>query len=183
MGEWEDLRSWYSVLWAPWRMVYIKKTVEEGATTSCIFCEALKMNDEKALIIYRGKKAYIIMNKYPYNTGHLMIVPYRHVASLESLSKDEILEMGILAQASLKGLRKALSPHGFNVGINIGEVAGAGVAEHVHIHIVPRWKGDANFITITAGTKVLPQMLEDTYKIIKNPIVNEIEKLVIDSKD
>ncbi len=177
MDEWSSLRLWYSVMWAPWRMVYIKKTVE-GGSSACVFCEAPKMKDEEALIIYRGERAYIIMNKYPYNTGHLMVVPYRHVPSIEDLNEDEMFEMSILTQASLKGLRKALNPHGFNVGINIGDVAGAGVADHVHIHVVPRWKGDANFITIVSGTKVLPQLLKDTYDIIKGPIVSEVRKLL-----
>ena len=174
---WEDLRPWYSVLWAPWRMAYIREAVK-GDNKSRIFCEAVKMDDEEALILFRGRKSYIIMNKYPYNTGHLMIVPYRHVPSLEDLDSEEIKEIGLLIKASLRALRRVFSPHGFNVGVNIGDVAGAGVAGHVHVHIVPRWKGDANFITIVGGTKVIPQDLKETYRNLKDPVVEESERVL-----
>ncbi len=179
MEDWESLKPWYSVLWAPWRMTYIKETVK-GTKKSCIFCEAPKMVDEEALILFRGKLSYIILNKYPYNTGHLMIVPYRHVPSIEDLNKNEIEEMNSLTIASLRALRKVFNPQGFNIGINIGEVAGAGVAEHVHIHIVPRWKGDANFMTVIGGTKVIPQDLRETYTLLKDPIAKEVKNVLKD---
>ena len=173
--EWP--RPWYQVLWAPWRMEYIKSSVESKGG-GCVFCEAIKMSDEEALILYRGRRSFIIMNKYPYNTGHLMIVPFRHVASLEDLGEEELLEMSLLVKASLRALRRAYRPQGFNVGINIGRVAGAGVEDHVHIHVVPRWSGDANFMLITGATKVIPQDLRDTYSTLKPILEEEASRLL-----
>jgi len=163
---------WLSILWAPWRLAYIRGVSKKD---SCIFCEAPKLSDEEALIAYRGRRAYVILNRFPYNSGHLMIAPYRHVASLEDLSLEELMEIAILIRISIRALREAYSPHGFNVGVNIGEAAGAGVAGHVHVHVVPRWVGDTNYMTVTSGVKVIPQLLEDTLKTLK-PLIENIAK-------
>lgn len=162
---------WLSILWAPWRLAYIREASKK--TDTCVFCEAPRMSDEEALIVYRGKRAYIILNRFPYNSGHLMIAPYRHVASLEDLDDEESREIMWLVRVSIKALREAYSPHGFNIGVNIGEAAGAGVAGHVHVHIVPRWVGDTNYMTVTSGVKVIPQLLEDTLKTLK-PVIERI---------
>lgn len=151
-------------IWAPWRIRYIKSFKPKG----CFLCDAAKThNDRKHFVIHRGKKAFIIMNLYPYNPGHLMIAPYRHVPSIEDLTDDELFETSKLAVFSLKILKKTFSPHGFNIGINLGQVAGAGVEEHVHIHVVPRWHGDTNFMPVLADVKVIPQALEETYEKLK----------------
>ncbi len=164
-------------LWAPWRMAYVKKAARKEYK-GCIFCEALKRDDEDALIVYRGKLGFIIMNLYPYNPGHLMVVPNRHVASLEDLGREELLELMLLVNASLRGLREAVSPHGFNIGVNLGQVAGAGIEDHVHIHIVPRWSGDTNFMPVIGNTKVIPQALKETYEAIRKPIARAARELL-----
>lgn len=156
---------WYRNLWAPWRMRYIKG--EDRVSGSCVLCEAPRMGDRDALIIYRGERAYVILNKYPYNSGHLMIVPYRHVPDLEGLDREELVEMMELARASMRALREAFKPHGFNLGINIGEAAGAGIAGHVHLHVLPRWVGDTNYTMTFAGVKVIPQALEETWATLR----------------
>lgn len=179
MKDWP--RPWFEILWAPWRIHYIRQAVKERQSRDeCVFCLAQRMSDEDSLILYRGKLAFIIMNKYPYNTGHLMVVPKRHVASLEELTPEEMLEMSLLVKAALLGLRRALKPHGFNIGVNIGRTAGAGIDTHVHIHIVPRWDGDANFMLVTSATKVIPQDLRETYNEIKPYIVEEASKTAKD---
>jgi ATP adenylyltransferase len=147
-------------------MKYIKEAAG-GKAPGCIFCEAPRMRDEDSLIVYRGERVYVILNKYPYNTGHVMVVPYRHVPSLEDLSEEELRELGLVVAKTLRVLREAYKPHGFNVGVNIGEAAGAGVAGHVHVHVVPRWKGDANFMIVTGGVKVLPESLDETFRKLK----------------
>jgi ATP adenylyltransferase len=133
------------------------------------------MSDDEALIVYRGRRAYVILNRFPYNSGHLMIAPYRHVPSLEDLDLEEMMEVMILVKVSLRALREAYSPHGFNIGVNIGEAAGAGVAGHVHVHVVPRWVGDTNYMTVTGGVKVIPQLLEDTLRTLR-PIIERIAR-------
>lgn len=178
MAEERWPEPWFRVLWAPWRMAYIREAVKAPSRGGCVFCEAPRMGDEESLIVYRGRRAYIIMNKYPYNTGHVMVVPYRHVASIEDLTAEELAEMGLLVKASMAGLRKALKPHGFNVGVNIGRTAGAGIDAHVHIHVVPRWDGDTNFMLVTGATKVIPQDLRETYREIRPYIEGEAEKLL-----
>ena len=120
------------------------------------------------IMLCRGSKCFIIMNLFPYNPGHLMIAPYRHVPSIEDLNNDELFDLMVLTKLSLKMLRKAFNPHGFNIGVNIGNVAGAGVEEHVHVHVVPRWSGDTNFMPLLADVKVIPQALEETYRKLKN---------------
>jgi ATP adenylyltransferase len=174
-------KPWFDVLWAPWRMKYIREAVKKHEDKGkCVFCEALKKNDEESLIIYRSRHSFIIMNKYPYNTGHVMVVPKRHVSSLEALTGEELLDLSLLTKAAIRGLREALNPHGFNIGINIGRTAGAGIDAHIHVHIVPRWDGDTNFMLVTASTKVIPQDVRETYREIKDYIVAEARKLFED---
>lgn len=130
----------------------------------CVFCEKPACTDDrKELIVLRGAYAYVMLNLYPYNNGHLLIAPYRHCASLEDLEAPTLTEIMLLCNKSLAVLRQALGPHGFNLGINLGKVAGAGIAEHVHLHIVPRWNADTNYMSVTAGTRVIPEALEITY--------------------
>ncbi|MFB3884310.1 MAG: HIT domain-containing protein [Thermodesulfobacteriota bacterium] len=146
-------------LWAPWRMDYILKEKREG----CIFCEKPRENkDKKNLILFRGEDAFVIMNKFPYNSGHLMVVPRRHCVDLVQLDDREIHELARLLRASSRILRECLHPHGFNIGMNIGKVGGAG-EEHIHFHVVPRWEGDINFMPVLSETKVIPEYLGKTY--------------------
>jgi len=153
-------------------MAYIKSAREEE---ECIFCtKAQRENDEDELVLKRGKHAMVLMNAYPYNNGHLMISPYRHVASLEDLNRDEQLEIIALVVLSMSVIRRALNAEGFNVGANIGSVSGAGIAEHVHMHIVPRWKGDTSFMTVIADTKVMPESLVETYRKLRTAL-HELE--------
>ena len=135
----------------------------------CVFCRAQDMEDgTENLIAHRGEHAYVILNRYPYTSGHLMVVPFAHKANLEALDPQTRAEMMELATHSMTILRKVYNPQAFNMGANIGEAAGAGVKEHVHIHIVPRWKGDTNFMSTLGETRVLPEVLEDTYHRVKN---------------
>ncbi len=164
--EEKGIEQYFRIIWAPWRYEYIKTTVSKDKQ-ECILCKLPKMNDEEAYIVYRGEHAYVVLNAFPYNSGHLMIVPYKHVASLEDLSMDELIEINKLVIASLKALKKAMNPEGFNIGVNIGKVAGAGIEEHVHVHVVPRWCGDSNFMPVISGYKSLPISLMETYKLLK----------------
>ncbi len=169
--EWP--RPWYSVLFAPWRMAYIKGGERREG---CVFCTAPSLDDREALIVYRGGKAYVILNKYPYNTGHVMVVPYRHVPSLADLTMEELAEIGLLVKASIIALQEVYRPHGFNVGVNMGEAAGAGIAGHVHVHVLPRWVGDTNFTVITSATKVVPEALEDTWEKLRKVFPKAVER-------
>ena len=147
-------------LWAPWRMHYILGEKRRG----CFFCRELKeKRQKKNLILYQGQYVFVVMNKYPYNNGHLMIVPKRHRLNLDDLNSDELKEFFELLKASTRVLKTALQPHGFNIGMNIGKVGGAGEG-HVHLHIVPRWEGDTNFMPVIGETKVVPDYLERTYQ-------------------
>ena len=153
-------------LWAPWRAEYIRSAISQHSTgrRSCLFCNLLKTKDDaKHLILYRGRCAFVVMNRFPYNNGHLMVAPNRHTADIESLSAAEGAELFKLMQKSLAVLRRGLRPQGFNVGANLGRVAGAGVAGHLHVHIVPRWQGDVNFMPLLAETKVISEHLSETY--------------------
>jgi ATP adenylyltransferase len=153
-------------LWAPWRAEYIYCAGGQQSTSRrhCLFCNLLKSKDDAAnLIIYRGQRAFIVMNRFPYNNGHVMVAPTRHVATLEKLSAEEGAELFGLVQKSLAVLRRGLKPQGFNVGANLGRVAGAGVAGHLHIHVVPRWQGDVNFMPLLSETKVISEHLSETY--------------------
>lgn len=152
-------------LWTPWRMEYIK---DPGREDVCIFCELpASGDDEAALILARGTLAFVILNRYPYNTGHLMVIPFRHAGEWESLTADEHAEISALTARSMDALKQTSGPHGFNLGVNQGRVAGAGVVDHVHMHVVPRWGGDTNFTLAVGGTKVLPETLDDTYAKLK----------------
>ncbi|GAB4492523.1 MAG: HIT domain-containing protein [Anaerolineales bacterium] len=152
-------------LWAAWRMKYITNAEQE---TGCIFCNALtKADDDQNLVIRREQHAFIMLNKYPYTSGHLMVAPFAHQASLELLEPGERAEMMELVSQCITALRQIYHPHGFNVGINIGAAAGAGVPGHVHIHIVPRWNGDTNFMSTIGEVRVLPESLEETYRRVK----------------
>ncbi len=159
-------------LWTPWRMRYISGDAKESG---CLFCRRLAdADDTRSLIIHRGDTAFIILNLFPYNTGHVMIVPNEHTASLEAARWESVEGMARLLPPTLRALRRVLSCDGFNVGLNIGDVAGAGVAEHVHQHVVPRWKGDANFMPILASTMVLPELLPVTYAKVRAELVREL---------
>ena len=152
-------------IWAPWRIEYIQMEKPEG----CILCDKPKEDsDTSNYILYRGDKNFIIMNSYPYNPGHLMIAPYRYVANLEELSDEELHEHWQIVNRSLRILREVFNPGGFNIGINMGRVAGAGLEGHVHTHIVPRWQGDTNFMPVISDVRVIPQALAETYKKLKD---------------
>jgi len=147
-------------LWAPWRIKYIQM----GKSKGCILCDTPKEKDGVSnYILYRGKKNFVIMNSYPYNAGHLMVAPYRHVANLEDLTAEERNEHFEIVGRSVSVLKQVFKPEAFNIGINIGGVAGAGIDEHIHTHIVPRWQGDTNFMPIFADTKVINEALAETY--------------------
>ncbi|MCK5655560.1 MAG: HIT domain-containing protein [Candidatus Aureabacteria bacterium] len=154
-------------LWAPWRMKYIENILTDRKG-KCIFCAKPEENNDKAnMIITRGKKCFVIMNLYPYNNGHLMIAPYAHVPNLTSLDNETILEILKMLQKCEQALRSSFHPDGFNVGVNIGRAAGAGIDQHIHFHVVPRWNGDTNFMPVLDNTKVIVQSLEDTYNTLK----------------
>lgn len=147
------------VLWAPWRIEYITGEKKDG----CVFCDKPgESKDRENLILYRGKTAFIIMNRYPYSSGHLMAVPYRHTSELSRLDDEERLELINLTNVCIEIL-KELSPDGFNVGANMGKAAGAGIDDHIHFHIVPRWVGDTNFMPVIGDTKAMPEYLDRTY--------------------
>jgi ATP adenylyltransferase len=155
-------------LWAPWRMEYILGDKEEG----CIFCsKPAAKRDEENLILFQGRDVFVMMNKFPYNNGHLMLVPKRHCVDLEELTDRESQELFDLMKTSVRVLKSTLRPHGFNVGINIGISGGAGEA-HLHLHIVPRWTGDTNFMPVLVETKIIPQYLEETYKKLHSAFEN-----------
>ena len=150
-------------LWTPWRMEYIQaaKVDPEG----CIFCELPeKGDDDAAHILKRGERAFVLMNAYPYNPGHLMVAPYRHTGEIEHLDADELLDLGRLLQVAMRALREEMEPHGFNLGMNLGRIAGAGIPDHLHWHVVPRWSGDTNYMPVIGQTRVLPELLEETYR-------------------
>lgn len=151
-------------LWTPWRMAYlVQDDVHE-----CVFCQKLSEDqDRESLILYRGQTVYVMLNLYPYNTGHLMVIPHGHKATMELLTTETTTELLRLIQESIVILRKVLRPDGFNIGANIGKAAGAGIDEHMHVHVVPRWEGDTNFMPIFAETRVMPEMLLDTYDKLK----------------
>ena len=151
-------------IWAPWRIKYIR--LEKPKV--CILCDNPKQdNDAENYILYRGSKNFIIMNSYPYNPGHLMIAPYHHTAKLEELTNDELHEHVEIISRSIKILKQVFDPAGFNTGMNIGKIAGAGIDDHLHTHIVPRWQGDTNFMPVIADTRVVPEALMETYNKLK----------------
>jgi len=150
------------VLWAPWRMEYILSNQEKG---ECIFCPGDdRSRDEARLILYVGSMSMVVMNRFPYINGHLLVAPVRHGPDLEFLSDEEMLDLLNMVRRSIAILKKEMDPEGFNVGLNLGRVAGAGVEEHVHFHIVPRWNGDTNYMTVFGEVRVIPEHIEKTYR-------------------
>ena len=151
-------------LWTPHRIVYIKGEGKPatGDEADCPFCRIPQMDDVEGLIVHRGKSAYAVLNLYPYNAGHLLVCPYRHVADYTDLTEEETLEVAELTKTAMRTMREVTSPHGFNLGMNQGNIAGAGIAAHLHQHIVPRWGGDSNFLPVIGQTKTMPQLLGDT---------------------
>lgn len=160
MGK-QESENHKDILWAPWRMEYIENCDKpEG----CIFCDYPKQdNDRRNLIVHRGETTFVILNRFPYNNGHLMIVPYRHTCDLDSFSDTESLECMHMLTLSKKILAETMQPHGFNIGMNLGRIAGAGIADHLHFHIVPRWDGDTNFMPILGHAKVVSEALEKSW--------------------
>ena len=151
-------------LWTPWRYEYVSGLGEE--VEGCVLCDAIAAGpdaDESKLVLYRGRVNYVIINKYPYTSGHLMVAPYEHIAELRASADDQLAEMMLLARVCETILSGAYSPHGFNIGMNIGRAAGAGIWDHQHLHVVPRWLGDASFMSATADTRLIPETPEATY--------------------
>lgn len=147
-------------LWSPWRLTYLTTPKVEG----CVFCHAARVNDDReTLVLLRGERAFVILNRFPYNNGHFMVVPYAHVPSLENLDVTTLTEMMLLLNRGLAALRRSMHPDGFNVGANLGQVAGAGIDDHVHLHAVPRWAGDTNFMPIIGDSRVVPETWQQTY--------------------
>jgi ATP adenylyltransferase len=146
-------------LWAPWRLEYVGSADDQEG---CIFCRALARSDDEGLVVCRGSRAFVLLNRFPYASGHMMIAPMRHVGELSDLDDDEVLELHRLAGQSLGALAETYAPQGYNLGWNLGRIAGAGVTDHVHQHVVPRWAGDTNFMPVLADVKVLPEHLAET---------------------
>ena len=152
-------------IWAPWRIKYIRTKKTEG----CILCDKPRQNNDTLnYILHRGDKNFIIMNSYPYNPGHLMVAPYRHIANLEELTGGELHEHFKIVCRSIKILRRAFNPTGFNVGINMGKASGAGIDDHIHTHIVPRWQGDTNFMPVISDVRIVPEVLAETYEKLRD---------------
>ena len=155
-------------IWAPWRLKYVKGASDD-AEGECIFCDFPAQspeNDEANLIVHRGEHCFVILNKFPYTNGHLMVAPYEHLASLADVPAETVAEMMALSQRAITILKGAYAPQGYNVGVNQGRVAGAGVEHHIHMHVVPRWGGDTNFMPVLADTRVMPQTLEQSYEAL-----------------
>lgn len=146
-------------LWAPWRLEYVRSADEDDG---CVFCRAEVGDDEEGLVVHRGNRAFVLVNKFPYASGHLMVAPVRHEGNFGSLGEEEVAEIHRLAAAALGVLGETMRPQGFNLGWNLGRIAGAGVVDHVHLHVVPRWAGDTNFMPVLADTRVIPEALEAT---------------------
>ena len=163
------------VLWAPWRMEYI---LSEDDAEGCIFCPGDDRDgDEERLILHIGRHIMVMMNRYPYINGHLLVAPIRHLPELELLSHNETLDLLLMVRKSIDILRKVMHPEGFNVGLNLGRVAGAGVEEHMHFHIVPRWNGDTNYMTVFGDVRVIPEHIRETYKKLR-PSYEELQKIM-----
>jgi len=153
-------------MWAPWRMEYVASQYNES--NGCVFCNSPKdKDDKKNHIVYRGEHCYVILNKFPYNNGHVMVLPYQHSSDLLDLSEDIHAECQELIRKTIKALRKVFNPQGINIGLNMGNAAGAGIAEHIHYHILPRWEGDTNFMPVVAGVKVISESLDSAYFKLK----------------
>ena len=163
-------------LWSPWRSNYIESFKTKKDSDVCVFCEApkLSLEDDNSLLIYKNELCYVMLNLYPYNSGHLLIIPYRHQSDMSALSEDEMKEMMKTVQLSIKALDIAMKPHGFNFGANLGKAAGAGIDSHLHFHVVPRWNGDINFMPSIGEVKIISQDLLAT----KKNLINAFEQLL-----
>jgi len=152
-------------LWSPWRYRYVSRATPQDG---CVFCiKAAEEQDEENLVLYRGRFCYVLLNLYPYTNGHLMICPYEHIAMLDELNEEAASELMALTQRSVRAIRATYKPHGINAGLNLGECAGAGVVGHLHMHVLPRWAGDANFMTTIGETRVIPEDLHDSWQRLK----------------
>ena len=163
-------------IWAPWRLAYVKDAAKD-AEEACIFCAKPAQEDDEAnLIVHRGERVFVILNLFPYTNGHLMITPYEHLSSIADIPEETVAEMMSLSQRAIRVLEEEYAPHGFNVGFNQGRVAGAGVEHHIHMHVVPRWGGDTNFMPVLADTRVMPQSIEQTYEALKGSLTRRIHR-------
>ncbi|MCD6016535.1 MAG: Diadenosine tetraphosphate hydrolase [Solirubrobacterales bacterium] len=154
-------------IWAPWRLEYVKGAAKDSAH-ECIFCaKPAEGDDEASLIVHRGELCFVILNRFPYTNGHLMVAPYAHLATLPEVEAPTIAELMALTQRAMNVLERTYAPHGYNIGFNQGRVAGAGVEHHIHLHVVPRWGGDTNFMPVLADTRVMPQSLADSYRALR----------------
>jgi ATP adenylyltransferase len=157
-------------IWAPWRLAYVKDAAKDQEQ-ECIFCtKPAEGDDEANLIVHRGPLCFVILNLFPYTNGHLMIAPYEHVGYLPELAAEPLAEMMALAQRGMRALDERYAPHGYNLGFNQGRTAGAGVEHHIHLHVVPRWDGDTNFMPVLADTRVMPQSLEQAYQTLRGAL-------------
>jgi ATP adenylyltransferase len=159
-------------LFAPWRFSYVSSV---DRTNGCIFCTAAD-GGEATLTVLRGEHAFVLLNRYPYTSGHAMVAPYAHVAEIGDLAPAVLAEMMAIAQRVVTALRGIYAPHGFNIGLNLGEAAGAGIADHLHLHIVPRWRGDTSFVTVNGGIRVIPEDLAETYRKLRNALEAQGER-------
>jgi ATP adenylyltransferase len=150
-------------LWSPWRMEYIQSNKEQSENAECIFCR-IQRGEESERVLTRSELGFVTLNKYPYSPGHILVIPNRHVGDLEGLEDEESLDLQRLMQRSVKALREEYAPHGFNIGMNLGRIAGAGVPDHLHWHVVPRWSADTSFMPVVGETIVLPELVEETAK-------------------
>jgi ATP adenylyltransferase len=157
-------------LWAPWRLPYVKDAAKDEES-KCIFCTKPAEEDDAAnFIVHRGELCFVILNTFPYTNGHLMIAPYEHTPALQELDPDTVAELMALAQRAMRRLEEVYSPHGYNVGFNQGRIAGAGFENHIHMHVVPRWGGDTNFMPVLADTRVMPETLEQSYEALRGEL-------------
>lgn len=172
LDSFSGMKDGFERLWTPHRLVYLQ-TGQQPADEDCPFCLAPEKSDEDGLIVYRGETCYVLLNLFPYNAGHLLVCPYRHVDTYDRATREEIAEIGLLTQQAMKTLRSVSKAQGFNIGMNQGEIAGAGIASHLHQHIVPRWKADANFFPVVAQTKALPRLLGEVRESIAKNWISE----------
>jgi ATP adenylyltransferase len=166
------MQDGFERLWTPHRLVYLQSG-QQPADEECPFCLAPGKTDEEGLIVFRGETCYVLLNLFPYNAGHLLVCPYRHVDTYDKATREEIAEIAALTQSAMRTLRATSKAQGFNIGMNQGEIAGAGIASHLHQHIVPRWKADANFFPVVAQTKALPRLLGEVRETIANNWISE----------
>jgi ATP adenylyltransferase len=159
-------------LWSPWRYRYIAEASKSTARDRCIFCEAVSSSDDtQTLVVLRAEKNFVILNRYPYTSGHVMVVPYSHIGDLSAAEPETLAEMMLLAQRVQAALGNTYHPEGYNLGMNLGQAAGAGITGHIHLHVLPRWVGDTNFMTVTAETRVEPEELSTTYERLRSALV------------